>query len=155
MVQEINKRYDESYYKQVAEDFKKEEKEFFNSIDSLILEVGQAVTDLSYDFGVVEASTIVMSQIIKNPRYGCKLLTPEEVDAKIASLKRDVENGWYDDVVSEENKKTLLESFYPKQLKEYVKDLKETNPDWKPFFFKKSAIDGIKDVVSQIKKAVA
>lgn len=152
MVQEINKRYDESYYKQVAEDFKKEEKEFFNSIDSLILEVGQAVTDLSYDFGVVEASTIVMSQIIKNPRYGCKLLTPEEVDAKIASLKRDVENGWYDDVVSEENKKTLLESFYPKQLKEYVKDLKETNPDWKPFFFKKSAIDGIKKVVCQIKE---
>lgn len=148
----MEKRYDESYYKQVAEDFKKEEKEFFNSIDSLILEVGQAVTDLSYDFGVVEASTIVMSQIIKNPRYGCKLLTPEEVDAKIASLKRDVEFGWYDDVVSEENKKTLLESFYPKQLKEYTKDLKETNPDWKPFFFKESAIEGIKDVVRQIKE---
>ncbi len=148
----MKKRYDESYYKQVAEDFKKEEKEFFKSLCDLTTEVGQAVTDLSYDFGVVEASTIVMSQIIKNPRYGCKLLTPEEVDAKIASLKRDVEFGWYDDVVSEENKKTLLESFYPKQLKEYVKDLKETNPDWKPFFFKKSAIEGIKDVVSQIKE---
>lgn len=155
MVQKIDKRYDESHYKQVAEDFKKEEKEFFKSIDCLTLEVGQAVTDLSYDFGVVEASTIVMSQIIKNPRYGCKLLTPEEVDAKIASLKRDVENGWYDDAVSEDNKKTLLESFYPNQLKEYTKDLKETNPDWKPFFFKETAVEGINAVVRQIEEAVA
>ena len=151
----MKKRYDESYYKMVAEDFKKEENEFFKSIDDLTMEVGQAVTDLSYDFGVVEANTIVMSQFVKNPRYGCKLLTPEEVSDKIYWLKRHIKDGEYDDAVSEDNKKTLLESFYPKQLKEYTKDLKETNPDWKPFFFKKSAIDGINDVVRQIKEAVA
>ena len=70
-------------------------------------------------------------------------------------FKKHIKDGEYDDAVSEDNMKTLLESFYPNQLNEYVKLLKTINPDRKPFFFKKSAIDGIKDVVSQIKKAVA
>lgn len=150
----MKKRFNESYYKKVAEDFKKEEKEFLNSFD-LAIEVGQAVIDLSYDFGVVEANTIVMSQFVKNPRYGCKLLTPEEVSDKIYWLKKHIKDGEYDDAVSEDNMKTLLESFYPNQLNEYVKLLKTINPDRKPFFYKESAIEGIKKVVRQIKEAVA